>query len=90
VKEFEMIDTRNNRTASEHFMPARVRCMQKIAVALGMLSLICATSLADPAPWFYWKNIATGDRICAQFPPEDGWMKDGGPFKDARCANRFR
>jgi hypothetical protein len=63
---------------------------KKFALAIGLLAVVSTTTFADPAPWFYWKNIISNERICAQFAPEDGWVKDGGPYKDARCANRFR
>jgi hypothetical protein len=63
---------------------------RKLALAAGLLTVLSTTTFADPAPWFYWKNIVSNERICAQFPPEDSWVKDGGPYKDARCANRFR
>lgn len=63
---------------------------KKIALGIGLLAVVSTTTFADPAPWFYWKNIISNERVCTQFPPEDGWVKDGGPYKDARCENRFR
>ncbi|HEX2603197.1 MAG TPA: hypothetical protein VHL60_00875 [Oxalicibacterium sp.] len=58
------------------------------AALLGMLSAALPVS-ADPAPWFYWRSKLTNERVCAQFSPGNGWVQDGGPYKDARCANRY-
>jgi len=60
----------------------------KIAVAVGLLAFSCA-AFAAPAPWFYWKSVVTGERVCSQFTPGDGWVQENTPYKDARCASRF-
>jgi hypothetical protein len=67
--------------------PQRAR---RLAAVIGLLAAVCTAAIADPAPWFYWKSVTTGERVCAQFTPGDGWNKDDGPYKDARCANRYR
>lgn len=59
------------------------------ALALGVLAAFCAAAFADPAPWYYWRSKITNDRVCAQFSPGQGWVQDGGPYKDARCASRY-
>lgn len=60
-----------------------------LAIAAGLLSVVCATSFAAPAPWYYWRSVVTADRVCAQVSPGDGWTQDGGPYKDPRCASRY-
>jgi hypothetical protein len=59
------------------------------AAMLGALATTCAPGGADPAPWYYWRSKITNDRVCAQFSPGNGWVQDGGPYKDARCASRY-
>jgi hypothetical protein len=59
------------------------------ASVLGALASVCVPSGADPAPWFYWRSKLTNERVCAQFSPGNGWVQDGGPYKDARCAARY-
>lgn len=57
-------------------------------VLLGTLT-VGLSAAADPAPWYYWRSKLTNERVCAQFSPGNGWVQDGGPYKDARCANRY-
>ncbi len=50
-------------------------------------ALLAATVSAGaaPAPWFWWESKLDGQRVCAQFMPEQGWRKAEGPFRNAQC-----
>jgi hypothetical protein len=57
--------------------------VNKIPVAcLGLL--LCASSLAAPAPWYIWRSKLTGEQTCAQVMRGE-WERVDGPYKDARC-----
>jgi len=62
--------------------------LSRIAICAALLGALSAAG-ADPAPWYYWRSKITNDRVCAQFSPGNGWVQDGGPYKDARCASRY-
>jgi hypothetical protein len=72
----------------QHDKSSFLDCARR-TLALGVLAAMCATAFADPAPWYYWRSKITHDRVCAQFSPGNGWVQDGGPYKDARCAARY-
>jgi len=40
---------------------------------------------AKPAPWYWWASKHDGQRVCAQFMPEQGWVRAEGPFNNAQC-----
>ena len=61
----------------------------RLALAGALLAMFGTGAIADPAPWYYWRSIYTNAHVCAQFSPGDAWVKDGGPYKDARCASRY-
>jgi hypothetical protein len=57
----------------------------KIILAMTILSVTTAT-YAQSAPYYWWKSKIDGKRYCLQTSPGDGWARDSGPFKDARCS----
>lgn len=59
--------------------------MKGQAIAAGILLLALTSSFAQPAPWYNWKSKLNGRIFCAQTSPGEGWVKDSGPYKDARC-----
>jgi hypothetical protein len=61
--------------------------MKKRAIggALCLLSLTSPLALAAPAPWFKWKSQLDGKIACLQVSPGEGWMRENGPYPDARC-----
>ena len=59
--------------------------MQRKIGALLVGLLFSAGLAAQPAPWYKWKSKLNGKVICTQTSPGEGWEKDSGPYKDARC-----
>ncbi|QDX82661.1 hypothetical protein B9N43_16325 [Denitratisoma sp. DHT3] len=58
----------------------------KTRIALGCAAtMISLSALAGPAPWYLWGSKVNGDVICAQTSPGEGWVRAGGPFRDAHC-----
>ena len=53
-------------------------------------ALLCTAALAEPAPWWLWESVTTGNKVCAQTPLGPGWRKLLGPYRDARCEKPFR
>jgi hypothetical protein len=43
--------------------------------------------LAGPAPWYRWQG-ATGDIVCAQTSPGEGWTRLPVTYVDPRCQRR--
>lgn len=45
-----------------------------------------ASSLAQPAPWFWWvSKLDSTQRVCAQHMPTQGWERGAGPFRNPQC-----
>ncbi|WP_233168350.1 hypothetical protein [Xylophilus sp. ASV27] len=40
---------------------------------------------AAPAPWYQWRSLLDGTRVCAQTSPGEGWARADGPYSDAAC-----
>lgn len=59
----------------------------RIGITL-LAAFFCTSPLAEPAPWFKWRSLQSGDEVCTQTSPGEGWEKVRGPFKDARCDKR--
>lgn len=59
--------------------------MNAKSVAALLLCTWSAIAIAQPAPWYKWKSKLNGKITCTQTSPGDGWTKDSGPYKDARC-----
>ncbi len=61
----------------------------KIRIFAAIAALcFCSALWAIPAPWYQWRSKLSGEEVCAQTMPSDGWEKARGPFKDARCLKR--
>ncbi|MGF6692620.1 hypothetical protein M2318_002692 [Metapseudomonas resinovorans] len=52
---------------------------------LTLLFALAAPSHAAPAPFFIWQSKLDGALTCAQTTPGEGWLRLGGPFRDAGC-----
>lgn len=59
----------------------------RIIAVIGAL-FFCATLWAGPAAWYRWRSKQSGEEVCAQTMPSEGWEKARGPFKDASCSKR--
>lgn len=57
------------------------------SVAMG---LACVAALAAPAPWYYWRSLVDGKRLCAQTSPGAGWTRDSAAFEGPGCQPRRR
>ena len=68
-------------------MKARASAWRRAVFSAVVLTL-AATALAKPAPWYRWSSKLSGQTVCSQHSPGDGWEKSGGPFSDARCEKR--
>ena len=53
--------------------------------SIAAISLFSLGAIAQPAPWYKWKSKLNKKITCQQTSPGDGWTKDSGPYKDARC-----
>jgi len=49
------------------------------------LAMAAACAQAKPAPWYWWVSKLDGARVCLQTSPGDGWYREGGPYRNARC-----
>ncbi|MBT8768657.1 hypothetical protein [Metapseudomonas boanensis] len=56
----------------------------RLALLTALLTLSCQ-GFAAPAPFFLWQSKLDGALSCAQTSPGDGWLRRGGPFRDAGC-----
>lgn len=59
-----------------------------VAGLRGIAILVClvgSLAFAAPAPWYKWKSTLDGKIACFQVSPGVGWLKDSGPYDDARC-----
>ncbi|XAH22490.1 hypothetical protein AAFF27_21160 [Xylophilus sp. GW821-FHT01B05] len=65
------------------------RAMRFFAVLLAVLWL-AGTAAAAPAPWYQWRSLLNGARVCAQTSPGEGWARDDGPYRDAGCRHVLR
>ena len=43
---------------------------------------------AAPAPWYYWRSLVDGQRVCAQTSPGPGWEKDSAAYEGPGCQPR--
>ena len=43
---------------------------------------------AAPAPWYYWRSLVDGKRVCAQTSPGPGWERDSAPHEGPGCQPR--
>lgn len=40
---------------------------------------------AAPMPFYRWQSKVDGSYACQQVSPGEGWIRIGGPFRDAGC-----
>ncbi|GAA4424343.1 hypothetical protein GCM10023090_17750 [Acidovorax lacteus] len=52
--------------------------------------LIASAAEAAPAPWFYWRSLVDGARVCAQTSPGPGWERDSEAYDGPGCQPRRR
>jgi hypothetical protein len=61
-----------------------------LLLALGLaFGLAADAALAGPAPYYLWRSTLNDSIACSQTPLGPGWVKSGGPYRDARCEKRF-
>ncbi|MDH4428481.1 MAG: hypothetical protein QE495_18710 [Acidovorax sp.] len=61
--------------------------MAATAIALAGWGLAFAVAAA-PAPWYYWRSLVDGARVCAQVSPGPGWERDSAAFEGPGCQPR--
>ncbi len=57
------------------------------AIALAGWGLAFAVAAA-PAPWYYWRSLVDGQRVCAQTSPGPGWEQDSAAYEGPGCQPR--
>ena len=61
----------------------------RLSCALFALALLTPLLLqASPAPWYYWRSLVDGQRVCAQTSPGPGWEQDSAPHEGPGCQPR--
>lgn len=60
---------------------------RRAAAVLAAWSLAFAASAA-PAPWYYWRSLVDGQRLCAQTSPGPGWEQDRAAYEGPGCQPR--
>jgi hypothetical protein len=60
------------------------------AMVWALLLLSASQAIANPAPWYQWRSKLTGEFVCWQTSPGQGWEKATGPYKDPHCAYLIR
>ncbi|MBF8730727.1 hypothetical protein IRZ59_09760 [Pseudomonas guariconensis] len=58
--------------------------MKKLLM-LGLLSALCMSLSAAPAPFYQWQSLATGRYLCSAGDPGQGWVRQSGPYNNAGC-----
>ena len=63
-----------------------------VLCALFALVVLLAPLLvqAAPAPWYYWRSLVDGQRVCAQTSPGPGWERDSAAYEGPGCQPRRR
>jgi len=71
-------------------MPVVPRFLFALALLLPLLSLSPLVPLvqAAPAPWYYWRSMVNGVRVCAQTSPGHGWERDSVAYEGPGCHPR--
>jgi hypothetical protein len=62
-----------------------MKCIELFAMAL--LLAFALPAEAGRAPWYKWQG-ASGDIVCAQTSPGEGWTRIGAVYVDPRCMRR--
>ena len=61
----------------------------RLSCALFALVLLAPLLVqAAPAPWYYWRSLVDGQRVCAQTSPGPGWERDSAPHEGPGCQPR--
>ena len=60
--------------------------------SLVALALMLLTPLvqAAPAPWYYWRSLVDGQRVCAQTSPGPGWEQYSAAYEGPGCQPRTK
>ena len=66
-------------------MPSTLRLF---VLALVLLVPLSAQVKAAPAPWYYWRSLVDGQRVCAQTSPGQGWEQDSAAYEGPGCQPR--
>ena len=69
-------------------LESRMQRFEWIAAALFLLW--ASTAVAEPAPWYRWQSVVTGETVCAQTSPGPGWTRLDAVFVDPKCQRRDR
>ena len=63
----------------------------RLSCALFALVLLAPLLVhAAPAPWYYWRSLVDGQRVCAQTSPGPGWEQDSAAYEGPGCQPRRR
>lgn len=70
--------------------PVFVAAHWRLAAASWLLwsALASEPSHAAPAPWYYWRSMYDGARVCAQISPGPGWSRDSAAYESPGCQPR--
>lgn len=69
----------------------QMHCMPMSFVPRRLLVLALLTPLlvqVAPAPWYYWRSLVDGQRVCAQTSPGPGWEQDSAAYEGPGCQPR--
>ena len=69
----------------------QMHCMPMSLVPRRLLVLALLAPLlvqAAPAPWYYWRSLVDGQRVCAQTSPGPGWEQDSAAYEGPGCQPR--
>ncbi len=57
-------------------------------VLAGAMGLLVTLAQAAPAPWYYWRSMLDGARVCAQTSPGPNWERDSAAYDGPGCHPR--
>ena len=55
---------------------------------LALAGLCAVAAQAAPAPWYSWRSLVDGARVCAQTSPGPGWERDSAAHDGPGCQPR--
>ena len=74
-----------------HWVIVLESCMQRFEwIAAALFLLWASTAVAEPAPWYRWQSVVTGETVCAQTSPGPGWTRLDAVYVDPKCQRRDR
>ncbi|MFR0689627.1 hypothetical protein ACLUTX_09535 [Enterobacterales bacterium AE_CKDN230030158-1A_HGKHYDSX7] len=59
--------------------------MRSYFLPFAVLLAVSFAATAAPMPFYKWQSRLDGAYTCQQTSPGSGWLKIGGPFRDAGC-----